>query len=160
MNSSSYPRRRATDPAQADTPRSAGSNHLADYIVEVLFIALLAAPFVIIHSPASIQDAAAGTQRTAASHRRASRRPRITRSRAHERYREWLDLNLRVLVVLEIKRETARVYAQVRSELQRLGKPMSTNDLWFAALGREHELPVMTRDQHFKFVPGLRAVSW
>ena len=34
--------------------------HLADYIVDVFFIALLAAPFVIFQSPATMQEAATG----------------------------------------------------------------------------------------------------
>ena len=43
--------------AQARDTKPATHHRLADYIVDVFFIVLLAAPFVIFQSPASVQDA-------------------------------------------------------------------------------------------------------
>jgi predicted nucleic acid-binding protein len=40
------------------------------------------------------------------------------------------------------------------------GQPIPTNDLWIAALAREHGPPVVTRDIHFHAVCGLRVLSW
>jgi len=62
--------------------------------------------------------------------------------------------------VLEITQRTASWYADIRSELRRIGKPIPANDAWIAALGREHNLPVLSRDQHFDHVPGLRRLTW
>jgi hypothetical protein len=52
----------ATTPSPARVSRAAaaqaaGSHRLADYVVDVFFIVLLAAPFVIFQSPASVEDA-------------------------------------------------------------------------------------------------------
>jgi len=37
-----------------------------------------------------------------------------------------------------------------------LGKPIPTNDLWVAAQALEHGAVLITFDQHFHDVPGLR----
>ncbi|HSV19978.1 MAG TPA: hypothetical protein VLR71_16310 [Casimicrobiaceae bacterium] len=62
MTSSTYLRTPKTAVARPSaTPADpAGRSHLADYVVDVFFIALLAAPFVIFQSPATMQEAATG----------------------------------------------------------------------------------------------------
>ena len=62
MTSSTYLRTTKTAVARASAKPAdpAGRSHLVDYIVDVFFIALLAAPFVIFQSPATMQDAATG----------------------------------------------------------------------------------------------------
>jgi predicted nucleic acid-binding protein len=55
---------------------------------------------------------------------------------------------------------TAERYAQIRGELKRIGRPIPSNDLWIAALARQHALPLLSRDQHFDAVPGLKRVGW
>ena len=34
------------------------------------------------------------------------------------------------------------------------------NDLWIAAVALQHDLTVMTRDNHFAAVSGLATVGW
>jgi tRNA(fMet)-specific endonuclease VapC len=46
------------------------------------------------------------------------------------------------------------------AELKRAGTPIPTNDLWIAALCRQHDLPLLSRDRHFDRVPGLRRIAW
>ena len=72
----------------------------------------------------------------------------------------WLDAVESALTVLDVSTETARHYAEVREELRRARTPIPENDLWIAALARQHDLPVITRDAHFDKVPGLRRVGW
>jgi len=62
--------------------------------------------------------------------------------------------------VLEINVETAARYAEVRLELKRAGKPIPQNDMWIAALCREHAMPVLSRDRHFESVKGLERIGW
>ena len=62
--------------------------------------------------------------------------------------------------VLTIDETTTRRYADVRSELKAAGTPIPENDIWIAALVRQHGLPLLTRDLHFDFVPGMTRVSW
>jgi predicted nucleic acid-binding protein len=62
--------------------------------------------------------------------------------------------------VLNITEETSIWYAEIRLELKRTGKPIPTNDLWIAALCRQHNLPLLSRDRHFDLVAGLRRIGW
>jgi len=67
---------------------------------------------------------------------------------------------LKYAVVLFADQDTTEVYGQVKAELARLGKPIPDNDLWIAAVARQHDLPLATRDAHFEQVPGLKTVAW
>jgi tRNA(fMet)-specific endonuclease VapC len=52
-------------------------------------------------------------------------------------------------------RQTAEHYARLFVQLKRAGTPIPDNDLWIAALALEHDLTVVTRDQHFQHIPQL-----
>ena len=58
--------------------------------------------------------------------------------------------------VLDCDLETAHHYAAVRDELRRRGRPMPENDVWIAALARQHDLVLASRDCHFDQIQGLR----
>ena len=73
---------------------------------------------------------------------------------------EWLERMEVALAVLDADSGTARVYADVREELRRAKTPVPENDLWIAALARQHDLPVLTRDAHFDEIAGLQRVAW
>ncbi len=52
-------------------------------------------------------------------------------------------------------RETAEHYARLFVQLKRAGTPVPNNDLWIAALALEHDLVLITGDQHFAHIPQL-----
>jgi len=58
--------------------------------------------------------------------------------------------------VLAITEETARIYARLRWQLKRKGKPIPENDLWIAALCLEHDITLATSDRHFLEIEGLK----
>jgi len=60
----------------------------------------------------------------------------------------------RVLLV-KPDEKTARHYADVFAALRKQGRPIPANDLWIAALARQHRLPLLSYDAHFSAVPGL-----
>ena len=59
------------------------------------------------------------------------------------------------VAVLLPSRETAEQYARIFVQLKRVGTPVPDNDLWIAALVLEHDLTLITRDQHFEKIPQL-----
>jgi tRNA(fMet)-specific endonuclease VapC len=61
--------------------------------------------------------------------------------------------------VLAVDKDTAEQYAEVRDELKRKGRPIPGNDVWIAALARQHALPLLSRDRHFDFVPRLKRIA-
>jgi len=57
-------------------------------------------------------------------------------------------------------RETADWYATIRHELKNIGKPIPHHDIWIAALARQHDLEIVSRDLHFDAVAGVRRLGW
>ncbi len=84
----------------------------------------------------------------------------IAQSRHKARYKRWLEGLIVDCRVLDIDEGTTHHYAAVNIELREVGKPIPTNDLWIAALCRQHVLPVLSRDKHFDLVPGIRRLDW
>jgi tRNA(fMet)-specific endonuclease VapC len=56
--------------------------------------------------------------------------------------------------------ESARNYGAIRDELRRKGRPIPDNDIWVAAIARQHNLTLITRDTHFQEIEGLSIGSW
>jgi tRNA(fMet)-specific endonuclease VapC len=84
----------------------------------------------------------------------------IAQSRNRASYESWLTGLLEDCFVLDITEPTTHCYAEITLELKRKGKPIPTNDLWIAALCRQHSLPLLSRDRHFDLVGGGRRVDW
>ena len=84
----------------------------------------------------------------------------IAQSRHREAYERPLERMLDRCTVLDIGIETARHYAAIRLELKGAGTPIPSNDVWIAALSRQHGIPAMSRDIHSDFVGGLRRRTW
>ena len=84
----------------------------------------------------------------------------IAQSRHRASYESWLRQWIATVTVLDIDDGTTHSYSAIGLELKRKGKPIPANDLWIAALCRQHSLPLVSRDQHFDFVAGLRRLNW
>ena len=84
----------------------------------------------------------------------------IAGSRYRDRYERWLTDHLSTFEILGVTEPTTLTYARVRASLKKLGRPIPANDAWIAALALQHRLPVMSRDEHFDAVPGLRREAW
>ena len=85
---------------------------------------------------------------------------RDQRSLNRSRYERWLAELVANCRVLSVDETTADEYAEVRYELMRSGRLIPGNDLWIAALARQHTLPLLSRDRHFDFVAGVERVGW
>lgn len=73
---------------------------------------------------------------------------------------KWLESFIADCTVLDVVSDTTHYYAAISLELRRIGKPIPDNDLWIAALCRQHGLPLLSRDGHFDVVRGLKRISW
>lgn len=78
---------------------------------------------------------------------------------------KWEEKNRRILEkfiskplisVINVTEETADIYAQIKHNLQKKGKPIPMNDVWIAAHALETGSKLVTYDMHFKEVEGLR----
>ena len=59
------------------------------------------------------------------------------------------------VLLLKPDEKTADQYAIISAALRKQGTPIPTNDLWIAALARQHRMPLFSFDGHFGAVPGL-----
>lgn len=84
----------------------------------------------------------------------------IARSRYRADYERWLKKFIPTCTVLGVDEETAAQYAGLRGELKAAGTPLPSNDIWIAALCRQHSKPILSRDRHFDLVRGLKRLAW
>lgn len=84
----------------------------------------------------------------------------IAQSRNRATYENWLEGLLHDCMVLDIQEPTTHYYAEITLELKRKGKPIPTNDIWIAALCRQHSLPLLSRDRHFDLLAGIKRIAW
>jgi tRNA(fMet)-specific endonuclease VapC len=63
-------------------------------------------------------------------------------------------------ISLSCDENTADLYAQIKQHLFAKGRPIPDNDVWTAAMARQHALTLVSRDEHFNEVDGLTLEKW
>jgi tRNA(fMet)-specific endonuclease VapC len=71
-----------------------------------------------------------------------------------------LDLLLDRIPVLDFDMAAAEVCGIIKAELKAKRRPIPGTDAQIAAVARLHNLTVLSSDQHFQHVEGLRVESW
>jgi len=84
----------------------------------------------------------------------------ISQSRDRAHYEQWLAEYLPKFRILDVDDQTTISYSTVRTELRKAGTPIPSNDIWIAALCRQHFLPLLSRDRHFDAVSGITRLAW
>lgn len=67
---------------------------------------------------------------------------------------------LEICTVLSVDGATAKYYGTIIADLYRKGRPIPTNDVWIAAIAKQHNLTLVTRDGHFNEIGGLKLTQW
>ena len=73
-----------------------------------------------------------------------------------QRLKQFLSQN----VLLNDDEVTGDIYGQIKNALKTKGRPLPENDIWIAAIARQHNLPVVTRDAHFSHIDHLQIEGW
>ncbi len=81
-------------------------------------------------------------------------------SRHRDHLKGLLETLIRESFVLRVDETTAETYSQVGDDLRQKGRPIPENDIWIAALARQHRQPVVSRDGHFDYVSDLQRIAW
>jgi tRNA(fMet)-specific endonuclease VapC len=58
--------------------------------------------------------------------------------------------------VLEATKDTAEIFGLIKESLRKTGHPIHVNDVWIGAHALETGSVLLTYDQHFVRIPGLR----
>jgi tRNA(fMet)-specific endonuclease VapC len=62
--------------------------------------------------------------------------------------------------LLLIEEDTTILYGDIKSSLRKKGKPIPENDIWIAAISQRYNMTLVTRDNHFSEIDGLKLVQW
>ena len=62
--------------------------------------------------------------------------------------------------VLGCDTDTAREYGLIKNRLRESGRPIPENDIWIAAIARQNDLTLVTRDDHFSQVEDMKREVW
>jgi tRNA(fMet)-specific endonuclease VapC len=62
--------------------------------------------------------------------------------------------------VLNADSVTANNYALIKAALLNKGKPIPENDIWIAAVAKQYDLDLITKDKHFNEIEGLSITYW
>ena len=84
----------------------------------------------------------------------------IAQSLRRDKYEQWLTKLIASSRVLDINEHTSRHYADLRLELKKVGRPIPSNDVWIAALSRQHSLSILSRDRHFDGISVVTRIPW
>ena len=57
--------------------------------------------------------------------------------------------------ILQLDEHTARLFGETATLLREAGRPIQQNDIWIAALCKQHAFTLATRDRGFRHVLGL-----
>jgi tRNA(fMet)-specific endonuclease VapC len=64
------------------------------------------------------------------------------------------------LLIIPVDQSPCREWAQVRSDQQRAGQPISPQEAWIAATALRHDLPLVTHNsKDFLEIPNLRLIT-
>lgn len=77
-----------------------------------------------------------------------------------ESNRKRIEEFARAVLIAECNLDTARQYAIIKSQLKSQGTPIPENDLWIAALAKQHGMILVTRDKHFLNIDRLALDKW
>jgi tRNA(fMet)-specific endonuclease VapC len=68
---------------------------------------------------------------------------------------------VKLIPVLSMPVEAGKHYGKIRSQLEKLGKPIGNNDLWIAAHALALDLPLVTNNvKEFKRISDLQVENW
>jgi tRNA(fMet)-specific endonuclease VapC len=63
-------------------------------------------------------------------------------------------------IILNCDIDTAREFGEIKYQLQLKGKPIPENDIWIAAIAKQHQLRLVTRDEHFRLIESIEIENW
>ena len=61
-------------------------------------------------------------------------------------------------IVMPCNAVTGMKYGEIKNSLKEKGKPIPENDIWIAAIAKEHSLVLITKDKHFKLIDDIKII--
>jgi len=61
---------------------------------------------------------------------------------------------------VNVNQQTTLEYGQIKANLKKKGRPVPENDLWIAALAKQHGYIVVSRDKHLLSIEEIQTEVW
>jgi len=84
----------------------------------------------------------------------------VLQSTQYTAMQTWMAKALATTEILSVNDESTHFYAAIRLELKMSGTPIPMNDLWIAAIARQHRFPILSRNTHFDVIKKQQRISW
>ena len=81
-------------------------------------------------------------------------------SKLRKQREKWFQQLIDVVPVLDVNEATAIHYAAIRDQLKQDNFQIPPNDSWIAAQAIQHNLPVLSQDNHFDRIKGVPRITW
>jgi tRNA(fMet)-specific endonuclease VapC len=85
---------------------------------------------------------------------------RLAEGRRKAELRRRAEQVLAEVISIPLSNRTPTLYAELKAESFRIGRPMSDNDLWIAAVALEYNAVLVTRDKDFEAIANLVRLGW
>ena len=82
------------------------------------------------------------------------------KSRRRSANQKQIDALIDQVTILPGSAATAKYYGIIKSQLKKKGRPIPENDIWIAAIVKEYDLILVTRDDHFSHIEGIKQEAW
>jgi tRNA(fMet)-specific endonuclease VapC len=69
-------------------------------------------------------------------------------------------LNSSRVEVLHINEDTSKIFGELSAQLKKTGKPIQQNDVWIAAICKQHGYVLATVDKGFERIVGLEVIQF
>ena len=63
-------------------------------------------------------------------------------------------------IIHNITEITSEYYAEIRHFLKIAGNPIPENDIWIAAIAKEKNMTIVTRDRHLRLLDFIKTEEW
>lgn len=71
-----------------------------------------------------------------------------------------IDILINEVLIIPVSATTGVHYGIIKSKLKPKGQPILENEIWIAAISRENDLVLVSRDKHFSFVNDIHTEVW
>ena len=84
----------------------------------------------------------------------------INRVANKQKHFKILNDFINLSTIVDVDKDTAVCYGELMASLYKKGKPIPTNDIWIAAIAKQHDFTLITQDKHFKEIGDIRIKFW
>jgi tRNA(fMet)-specific endonuclease VapC len=78
------------------------------------------------------------------------------KSQQKSKHLKQIEDFVQICQVLAVDVDTSTIYGKIKNELKKKGKPIPENDLWIAASCIQHNLVLITDDNHFLEIENIK----